>query len=395
LTSTSRYQIILIAVLRIVMNTGYRMVYPFLPVFAQALGVELTSISLALSARSLVGGLGPFLATIADRRGRKTGMLMGVGVFTLGAALVVIWPAFLPFVLALILISLGKAVFDPSIHAYVGDKVDYEKRATAIALIEMSWSLSFILGIPLIGYLIAHYGWTSPFTALGLAGFAILLILMRFIPSDRVNFANPPGAQPSPLWHNLSKVFTNRLAQAGLVFALLLAAANETINVVFGVWIEASFGVQLAALGAASAVIGFSELAGESLVSVLTDRLGKSRAIAAGIGFNCLSALLLPILGRSLPGALVGLFFFYLTFEFTLVSSIPLMTEILPGARATLLAANIAAYSVGRAVGDILAPPVYGLGIWANGVVTVFLNLLALLVLLRLTRAMQVRTSST
>jgi DHA1 family inner membrane transport protein len=395
LTSTSRYQIILIAVLRIVMNTGYRMVYPFLPVFAQALGVELTSISLALSARSLVGGLGPFLATIADRRGRKTGMLMGVGVFTLGAALVVIWPAFLPFVLALILISLGKAVFDPSIHAYVGDKVDYEKRATAIALIEMSWSLSFILGIPLIGYLIAHYGWTSPFTALGLAGFAILLILMRFIPSDRVNFANPPGAQPSPLWHNLSKVFTNRLAQAGLVFALLLAAANETINVVFGVWIEASFGVQLAALGAASAVIGFSELAGESLVSVLTDHLGKSRAIAAGIGFNCLSALLLPILGRSLPGALVGLFFFYLTFEFTLVSSIPLMTEILPGARATLLAANIAAYSVGRAVGDILAPPVYGLGIWANGVVTVFLNLLALLVLLRLTRAMQVRTSST
>jgi DHA1 family inner membrane transport protein len=394
LTSTSRYQIILIAVLRIVMNTGYRMVYPFLPVFAQALGVELTSISLALSARSLVGGLGPFLATIADRRGRKTGMLMGVGVFTLGAALVVIWPAFLPFVLALILISLGKAVFDPSIHAYVGDKVDYEKRATAIALIEMSWSLSFILGIPLIGYLIAHYGWTSPFTALGLAGFAILLILMRFIPSDRVNFANPPGAQPSPLWHNLSKVFTNRLAQAGLVFALLLAAANETINVVFGVWIEASFGVQLAALGAASAVIGFSELAGESLVSVLTDRLGKSRAIAAGIGFNCLSALLLPIVGRSLPGALVGLFFFYLTFEFTLVSSIPLMTEILPGARATLLAANIAAYSVGRAVGDILAPPVYGLGIWANGVVTVFLNLLALLVLLRLTRAMQVRTSS-
>ena len=377
------------------MNTGYRMVYPFLPVFAQALGVELTSISLALSARSLVGGLGPFLATIADRRGRKTGMLMGVGVFTLGAALVVIWPAFLPFVLALILISLGKAVFDPSIHAYVGDKVDYEKRATAIALIEMSWSLSFILGIPLIGYLIAHYGWTSPFTALGLAGFAILLILMRFIPSDRVNFANPPGAQPSPLWHNLSKVFTNRLAQAGLVFALLLAAANETINVVFGVWIEASFGVQLAALGAASAVIGFSELAGESLVSVLTDRLGKSRAIAAGIGFNCLSALLLPIVGRSLPGALVGLFFFYLTFEFTLVSSIPLMTEILPGARATLLAANIAAYSVGRAVGDILAPPVYGLGIWANGVVTVFLNLLALLVLLRLTRAMQVRTSST
>jgi hypothetical protein len=73
--------------------------------------------------------------------------------------------------------------------------------------------------------------------------------------------------------------------------------------------------------------------------------------------FYCLAALALYFLGRTEAGALVGLFFFYITFEFTLVSIIPLMTELLPAARATLMAFNVAALSFGRALGDLI---IYG-----------------------------------
>jgi len=78
---------------------------------------------------------------------------------------------------------------------------------------------------------------------------------------------------------------------------------------------------------------------------------------------------------------------FYFSFEFALVSSLPLMTEILPAARATLLAANIALISLGRALGDVLAPRLYqwgkaslhlpGAGISANALAAILLNLLA------------------
>ena len=125
---------------------------------------------------------------------------------------------------------------------------------------------------------------------------------------------------------------------------------------IFGVWLEDSFDLQIAALGAASAVIGLSELGGEGLVAAFVDRLGKPRAIGLGLAANCLAALALLFLGRTQAGALVGLFFFYITFEFTLVSIIPLMTELLPSARATLMAFNMAALSLGRALGDLLAP---------------------------------------
>lgn len=393
MTPSNRAPIILLSVLRLVLNTGYRMVYPFLPVFARGLGVDLAAVSLILSVRALVGALGPFLGTIADSHGRKFGMLIGVVVFTLGVILVAIWPALLPFALALILITLGKAVFDPSMHAYVGDIIPYHVRGGAIAIIEMSWSISFILGIPFMGFLINRYGWQSPFTVLGLLGLLTLLILARYLPAGET----PPAGQPGrklPIWHHLRLVFTNRLALMGILFSVLTAASNESINVIFGVWIEASFGLQLAALGLASVVIGFSELSGEGLAGLITDRLGKMRAIASGVILNCAAALLLPVLGGTLAGALGGLFFFYITFEFTLVSTLPVMTEILPRARATLLAAGIGAFSLGRAIGAALAAPLYAISFWANSGASVLFNLLALLALLQLARALQVKSAA-
>jgi predicted MFS family arabinose efflux permease len=160
-----------------------------------------------------------------------------------------------------------------------------------------------------------------------------------------------------------------------------MSAANEVINVIFGVWMEDSFGLRIASLGAAAALIGLAELGGEALTAGVTDRLGKPRAVAIGAVLNCLAALALPLLGRSLPGAAVSLFLFYFTFEFTLVSSIPLMTEILPNARATLMASNVASHSLGRALGALIATTLYAQGIYANSLAAIVLNLLGLLCL--------------
>jgi predicted MFS family arabinose efflux permease len=167
---------------------------------------------------------------------------------------------------------------------------------------------------------------------------------------------------------------------------LFSSAANETVNLLFGVWLEDAFGLQIAALGAASAVIGLSELGGEGLVAAFVDRLGKPRAVALGLAVNSLGALALPLVGRSEAGALAGLFFFYISFEFTIVSSIPLMTEILPSARATVLALNVSGLSLGRALGALAGPQLYALGFGAVAAGAVAFNLLALLALWRMKR---------
>jgi predicted MFS family arabinose efflux permease len=354
----------------------YRMVYPFLPAFSRGLGVDLRVLSLALSIRSGAGVFGSFLAFIADSRGRKTGMLFGLGLFTVGAALMALWPVYPAFVITLVLTILGNFMFIPSMQAYLGDRVAYRRRGLALALTEFAWSLSFIIGVPLVGFLIARWGWLAPFPFLSAMGFLALLLLGWLLPRDPA-----PAADRPSLLDNLQRVLSYSPALAGVFMGLLFSSANEVVNLVFGVWMEDSFGLKIAALGAASAVIGVSELGGESLVGVLSDRMGKARSVAAGLVLNSLAALALPWLGGSVTGALVGLFLFYITFEFSLVSSIPMMTEVLPVARATLMATFIGATSLGRALGALLAAPIFTYGIFSSGLAAVAFNLLALVAL--------------
>ncbi len=75
---------------------------------------------------------------------------------------------------------------------------------------------------------------------------------------------------------------------------------------------------------------------------------------------------------------------FYLSFEVVVISALPLMSEIMPNSRATMMALFIAALSIGRALGDLAAPPLYKGGILVNGAVSLLFNLLALFLLTRI-----------
>lgn len=372
------------------------MVYPYLAVFGRGLGVGIPAISIALTARSLVGIIGPFFASIADSHGRKKGMLLGVALFTAGVGCVLVRPTFPAFILALILTALGKYIFDPTMQAFLGDRVPYQRRGRVLAVTEFGWSLSFIIGVPLIGLLVARGGWNAPFSLLTILGLLALGSLAWSVPNDSIQVRDR-----LKMWVNFRTILTSKPAMAALLVGLTASTANEIVNLIFGVWMEDAFALKIAALGAASAVIGLSELGGESLSIGLTDRLGKLRSVRVGLILNSLVAIILPLIGRNLVGALLGLFLFYITFEFALVSSIPMMTEILPQARATLMGANVASFSLGRALGAILAYPLYALGkmpgtilvslpgITVSSLAAVAFNIFALLALRRLQKELK------
>lgn len=340
--------------LRTILNTAHRMVYPFLSVFARGLGVDISTMSLLMTARALLGTTSPLYAPIADRRGRKFGMLLGISIFTIGVGIVAIHPTFWTLAIALIFAMLGKCMFDPAMQAYFGDRVPYEQRGTALAITEGAWSLSFIAGIPLMGFLIDRYGWSAPFPLLTILGLFIFFVLWRMVPTEDTHH------EPTTNSHEGYKaVFSSIPAMAGISIALWASAGNELVNVIFGVWLEDSFGLKIAALAGASAIIGISELSGEGLVAFTTDRLGKPLALTIGLIGNALASILLPIIGKTEIGALIGLFLFYITFEYIMVSHIPLMTELVPSARATMLSINITGHSLGRAIGAFLAAIIY------------------------------------
>ena len=370
-------QVGLFTITRLVLNMSSRMVYPFLASFARGLGLDLATVSLALTVRSFVGALGPLLTPIADRHGRKTGMLLGVGLFVVGSIFPLVWPSFASFLIAVSLSFIGMFLYMSSMQAYLGDVVPFERRGRLLSITEMGWALAFILGMPLIGLVIGQWGWRAPFPLLAGLGGLCILALARVVPN------HTPAADGTAWWHGLRQVLTSPTALAGLAMSLCFVTANETVNLVFGVYLEDSFGLQIAALGAASAVIGVAELSGEFISAGLVDRLGKKTTVVVGMLVNAVVVLAFPWLGQSLFGAVAGLFMFYLSFEFAFLGSLSLMTELLPEARATLLGVNVACFSLGRMFGSLLGPAVFAWGFQANALAALACNLLGLLALTR------------
>src|SRR5688572_4357833 len=87
-----RFQLIVFGVARTIVNTAFRMVYPFMPFIAAGLSVEENAIRQIIVVRSLLGIAAPLMGAWADKLGRKTSMLLGLGLFIAALGLLAIWP---------------------------------------------------------------------------------------------------------------------------------------------------------------------------------------------------------------------------------------------------------------------------------------------------------------
>ena len=120
------------------------------------------------------------------------------------------------------------------------------------------------------------------------------------------------------------------------------------------------------------------------MLVIIVDRLGKRRAVLIGLLLNVLSYLLLPRLAGTLAGALAGVALMFVTFEFSIVSMLPLMSELVPEARGTVMALNSAAMAAGRVVSSLTGPRLWlAGGLPLNAVVSAGVVLVASLILWR------------
>jgi DHA1 family inner membrane transport protein len=362
---------------RLVLNTSRRFAYTFAPALSRGLGVPLPAITRLIAINQATGVLSLFFGPLGDRWGYRLMMLAGLGALTVGMLAGGLVPVYGMVLLALLLAGLGKSFFDPALQAYVGERVPYQRRGLAMGFVELAWAGSSLVGIPLIGLLIEGQGWQSPFLVLGGLGLLGTIALGFLIPrgdQQRSGDAGLIGFRQA--WRRLSQ---QRAALGALGFGLLVTAGNDNLFVVYGVWLESTFGLTVVALGAATTVIGVAEFLGEGLTASISDRLGLKRALLIGLTLSALSYILLPLLGRTLWLGLAGLFVVFLTFEFTVVTSFSLFSEILPGARATMMSSSVAALSLGRVIGALIGGPVWlAGGLLATGLVSAALSGLAL-----------------
>jgi len=388
-TRSFRTQLPIVFAVRTAVNAPVRIIYPFLPSIARGLGISLAAASQLVTLRMVAGLAAPLLGLLADRYGRRRVMEVALSLFALASLLMAGVGTLAAAALAFALYGLAKALYDPAVHAYVGDHVPYRERSRAVGILELSWSGAWLLGVPASGLLIERFGWRAPWAALIVLGLLGLVLTCVSLPPTSRPAARRRGgsfvASTIGTWRNLLR---RRSVAALLATSFLLTMAIEVPFIVYGAWLETSFGLSLSTLGLASTVVGVAEATAELGSAAITDRLGKKRSVLAGLLGLAASLIALPWLSRlGLVAALAGVMLMLLNFEFGIVSLLPLATELAPEARASLFSLTVMAFSLSR----ILAALVGG---WLWQWQTIALNagvgaICALLAALLLARGMK------
>ena len=364
---------------RFLLNTGRRFVYPFAAAFSRGLGIPLTTITSLIAMNQIASLLSPLFGPLSDRWGYRTMMVLALVLASTGMVAVALFPLYGVLMVGLFVLGIGKSIFDPALHAYVGIQVAYAQRGLAVGLLEISWAASSLIGIPVAGVLIDAYGWRAPFAVLGVTGL-VGAVLLRWIlpPADR----SPTQTAPLHLLSAWRMLLRARTARMLIIYAFLANCANDIFFIVYGLWLAETFDLGIVAVGFATTIIGVAELMGEGLTATLADRIGLQRTMMLSLLATALCYGFLPLWGYSLTGALIGIFLLFLAFEFNIVTTVSFATEVLPTARATMMATYQAASGTGRICGAVAGGFIWlAGGITATGLTSAALCCLGFIVL--------------
>jgi predicted MFS family arabinose efflux permease len=338
--------------LKLVANTAFRFVYPFLPAIARGLGIDLTQAGALVSVRWASSLAAPAVMSFAGRvPGSRRLLIAGLIVFSTGSIVTAWTGVFAGAVVGFALLGLAKPMIDVSAQVYVSERVAYEQRARYLGILEIAWAGGLLIGAPVAGWLIANWSWKAPFWvvgALGLSGIALARLTL-----DREDARVMGAAMPNS---------PGRQVMLLLATMVLFGYAHESVLVTLGGWLETSFGMTLIALGGVGTLIGLAELIGEVAMAGYTDRIGKRNSLAIGIGVGGVSLLVLSTVSEQLVPAMAVLFIAGVAIEFGIISAIPLMTELRPRARAQTLSLLMVASGLGRAGADLVAPRIFAGG---------------------------------
>src|SRR5215469_9792559 len=353
------------ALARFFLNTARRFAYPFAPALARGLDVPLTQVTSLVAINQGAGLLSPVLGPLVDRWGPRALMLLGLSGLALGMLAAALLPLYATVLIALGMAGFGKSCFEPAVQAFIGSRVRWERRGLAIGLIEFAWSGSSLVGIPLLGLAIERYGWRSPFFILGALAVASIVMIALLVPRIQTGAAASRLVRLRETWGRLLR---RRTTIGALGYSLCFSMANDTVFVIYGAWLERDFHLPLAALGGATMAIGAAELLAEGLTAAL-----------GGIVVTAASYFSMPLVSRTLPLALGALFVAFLAFEFTVVTAVGLITELMPDARGAMMGAFGTGSSAGRMLGALTGGYVWVAGgLMATGCVAGCLSFLAL-----------------
>jgi predicted MFS family arabinose efflux permease len=146
-------------------TSGTSFVYPVLPVLAGDLNVDPSEIGLAMAVLTMPGiVLAPLFGVIADLRGRRWVLILGLTMFGIGGALASLAPSYGWFLACRAVQGVGLSALLPLTIVLISDVMSEEREIHGQGLKVVLDRVAMIL-LPLAGGLLAALSWRAAFAA--------------------------------------------------------------------------------------------------------------------------------------------------------------------------------------------------------------------------------------
>ncbi|WP_415288579.1 MFS transporter [Brevundimonas sp. S1H14] len=360
---------------------GFGLVVPLLPFFAQSLQAEPWQITLMFSAYSLGQFFAePFWGRLSDRIGRKPVLLATLAANAVGYLLLAFAPNIWVAVAVRLFTGLGAGNIS-TVQGYIADVTPPERRAGRMGLIGAAFGLGFIVG-PGLGGLLAqpqmgHVGYQLPIFAGSGAAVAAALGVMFFLRESRTR-ADPAAPRPAFL-SGVSFARTDEVISRVLMVSLIYLAGFSAMEAAFGLWAEHRYAWTAREVGLSFMIVGLISAVNQGLVAGrLARRFGEARVLAVGMLLFGLSMVLqvaapvawfpagridmglfsLPLVAGWIIPVIMGIGACGMSLAMPNISAM-ISRSSPPDRQGAMLGLNMAAGSMARIVGPIVAGVLY------------------------------------
>ena len=149
------------------------------PAFVQDIGIAYNNTTWTALAQAMsTAACAPVLGKVGDVIGRKTTLLLGLAVFTLGNVLTALANSLFFMLAARFVIGIGTAAMAPVIMAYIVTEFPQDQVAKGFSLYMLISSASVIFGPTLGGLMIQLYGWRAMIWVCAIISAAIFFLCL-------------------------------------------------------------------------------------------------------------------------------------------------------------------------------------------------------------------------
>lgn len=345
----SRSQLARLTAGKSVANTALR----WIPFFLPTLAIAFTSSTAELTTVLGIGEMAALVTLLAGRHldaGHERKIMVGALGLVAASSVLALVGSITAFAFAFLTLIIGVSLYTVGGHTYLSRRVSFGQRGRVIGLFETSWASALLIGAPLIALLINAVGWRGPFVAL-----AVLATVMAIVVALTPDTATVSEDASAP-------VVNQPLTAAAwrVVFASAsIGVAGLTTIVIAGTWLDDRLGVSTGGVGLVAMAFGAAELSSSISSAAFSDRLGKMRSTRAMLFLVVAGLAVMTQAGSSLVVGVLGLLCFFLGFEYAIVTSFGILSEVMPEARGRALAAGNAVGTVGRGAATVASGRLY------------------------------------